>query len=222
MAVISLASSKGGCGKSTTVVVLAGAFAEQGYTVRIVDADPARRIIKWAEQGLTGPNITVASADSQSIHDAIQKGQNDAEIVLVDVEGSANMVVLLAIGQSDYVIIPSQPSAADVEEAVATVSVLQSAEKMAKRTIPFGILWTRVPIMMSRETGALFSQIVDAGLPVIGQLYERTAYKSLFSYCTTLDQLSSADVPGLDKARPEGAALAEAVTASILNHQKAA
>lgn len=222
MAVISLASSKGGCGKSTTVVVLAGAFAQQDYTVRIIDADPARRIVKWAEGGLAGPNITVAHADSQTIHEAIQTGQNEAEIVLVDVEGSANMVVLLAIGQSDYVIIPSQPSAADVEEAVATVSVLQSAEKMAKRSIPFGILWTRVPIIMSRETGALFDQIREAGLPVIGQLYERTAYKSLFSYGTTLDQLSRDDVPGLDKARPEGDALAQAVTASILQHQKAA
>jgi chromosome partitioning protein len=223
MAVISLASSKGGSGKSTTVVVLAGAFAQQGYSVRIIDADPARRVVKWAEAGLTGPNITVVAADSKIISDTIQRAQNEAEIVLVDVEGSANMIVLLAIGQSDFVVIPTQPSAADVEEAVLTVGVVQSAEKIAKRVIPFGILWTRVPTqILSRETSSLFAQINEAGFPVVGQLFERTAYKSLFSYCTTLDQLSRSDVPALDKARAEGAALAEAVTASILDHQKAA
>ena len=40
MPVIAMASSKGGCGKSTTALILAGAYAADGYTVHIIDADP--------------------------------------------------------------------------------------------------------------------------------------------------------------------------------------
>lgn len=57
MAVIALASPKGGCGKSTTAIALSGAYAEQGYTVRIIDADPLQRVMRWGKAGRTGPQI---------------------------------------------------------------------------------------------------------------------------------------------------------------------
>ena len=42
-AVIAAANSKGGCGKSTTILILAGEYAAQGYRVHIIDADPRKR-----------------------------------------------------------------------------------------------------------------------------------------------------------------------------------
>lgn len=223
MAVIALASSKGGCGKSTTTIVLAGSFAEQGYTVRIIDADPAQRIVRWAEAGLTGPNITVSGADARTVVQAIRDAEAEAEIVLIDVEGSMNMVVPLAIGQSNFVIIPAQPSAADVEEALATVQVVNDTPTKTGRTVPYGLLWTRVPTQIpSREFVALADQVRLAEVPVIGSIPERTIYKSLISYSTTLDQLPRSAAGGIDKARAEGATLAEAVSASIISAQEAA
>ena len=48
-AVIAAANSKGGCGKSTTILILAGEYAAQGYRVHIIDADPKKRLIRWAQ-----------------------------------------------------------------------------------------------------------------------------------------------------------------------------
>lgn len=43
MAVISFVSSKGGVGKTTSAVVLAGEFAVAGRKVALIDADPIGR-----------------------------------------------------------------------------------------------------------------------------------------------------------------------------------
>lgn len=223
MAVIALASPKGGCGKSTTAITLAGAYAEQGYSVRIIDADPRQRVARWAESGLTGPKIGVVSAKADTIVTTIRAAEKEAQIVIVDVEGSANMVVPLAIAHANFVIIPANPSAADVEDAIATVQIVHDTPSRNGKSVPHGLLWTRVSTgFQSREFVALASQLAEAGVPVIGQLVERTAYKSLFSYCTTLDQLPRDEVPGTDKARAEGAALANAVAEAILNNQEKA
>lgn len=223
MAVIALASPKGGCGKSTTAIVLAGAYAEQGYTVRIIDADPRQRVIRWADAGATGPKITVATARADNVVSSIREAEQAAQIVIVDVEGSANMVVPLAIAHANFVIIPANPSAADVEDAIATVRIVHDTPSRGGRLVPHGLLWTRVSTgFQSREFVALAGQLADAGVPIIGQLVERTAYKSIFSFCTTLDQLPRDEVPGIDKARGEGEALANAITDAIMTDQEKA
>ena len=40
MAILSIASAKGGCGKSTTAILLGAELALDGYTVSVLDCDP--------------------------------------------------------------------------------------------------------------------------------------------------------------------------------------
>jgi chromosome partitioning protein len=218
MPVVALASSKGGCGKSTTALILASAILAAGYKVRIIDADRSERLAKWASHGTKPDDVTVVTANEKTLRAEIEKGKEEAEIVIIDVEGSANMSVALAIGHADAVIVPANPSAPDVEDAISTVALIRDTEKMIGRPKPHGLLWSRVPAAIrSREFAALEEQVEEGGIPVLGRIVERTAYKSLFSYATLLDQLPAKDVPGLDKAREEAARLAEAVVRLIRN-----
>ena len=212
MPVISLASSKGGCGKSTTVLILGGAYAADGYTVRIIDADRSGRLYKWASFDTKPVAITATCADEKNLRQTVDEARRTNDVVLIDVEGSANATVAFAVGYSDAVVIPANPSAPDVEDAINTVKLVRDMASVAQREIPHALLWSRVPTAIrSREMDALEVQIGKGGIPVLGRIHERTAYKSLFSYATTLDHLPPAEVPGIEKAKAEAAALAKAV-----------
>ena len=97
-AVIATANSKGGCGKSTTILILAGEYAAQGLRVHIIDADPKRRLVKWAQAGAKPDAISVSDAGAAKIRDEIEKASSVADVVLIDVEGTANAALTLADG----------------------------------------------------------------------------------------------------------------------------
>lgn len=220
MPVIALASSKGGCGKSTTALILAGAYAADGYGVHIIDADRSGRLFRWAEFGTKPAAITASRADEKNLRQEVESARKGSDVVLIDVEGSANASVAFAIGFADAVIVPANPSSPDVEDAISTVKLVRDMGGVARREIPHALLWSRVPTAIrSREMDALEQQVRAGGFPVIGRIHERTAYKSLFSFATTLDQLPSKDVPGVDKAKVEASHLAQAVGALIRNAQ---
>jgi chromosome partitioning protein len=224
MAVITLASPKGGCGKSTAAIVLAGQFAEQGYRVRIIDADPKQRVARWAAAGTIPESISVITADAKTLVGIIRAAELENDVVLIDVEGSANMTVPLAIAHAHYVAIPANPSAADVEDAIETVALVNDIPNTSGRPPVHAVLWTRVPTgFRTREFTALAKQLDEAGIPVCPVvLSERSAYKSLISYGTTLDRLPKDEVPSLDKARDEGRALADVISAAIVSAQEKA
>ena len=207
---IALASSKGGSGKSTTALALASAFCADGARVGIVDADRSGRLLRWSEHGGKA-SADVRSATEKTIRVTVEQLQATCDVVLVDVEGTANVGLALAVGLADIVLVPANPSAPDVEDGLATINLIKDIEATSRRAIPHGFVWTRVPNIKSREILALHAEVHKAQVEVIGFLSERTAYKSLFSYSTDLNRLPEADVPGVGKAKTEAQQLATLV-----------
>jgi chromosome partitioning protein len=228
--VIAAASTKGGCGKSTTILILAGEYAAQGYRVHIIDADPRKRLLKWAgleplpEKPTTRPDgylspassipqaITVTEANAANMRVEIEKARGLADVVLIDVEGSANAALTLAVAYANLVIVPATISPPDVEDGLATVKLVQDMAHASRRHIPHGFLWSSVPpAIRSREMVNLESQVEQARIPVIGRIIQRTAFSSMFSFQTTLDELPPSEVSGLDKAKADAIRLTDAI-----------
>jgi chromosome partitioning protein len=211
-AVIAAANSKGGCGKSTTILILAGEYASQGYRVHIIDADPKKRLLRWGQAGVKPEAITVSEANSATMRDEIEKARTLADVVLIDVEGSANAALTLAVAYANLVIIPAKMSPPDVEDGLATIKLVQDMAHAARRPIPHGLLWCDVPAAIrSREMLNLESQVAEAGIPIIGRTFQRTAFSSMFSFQTTLDELPPSEVSGLDKAKADAIRLTDAI-----------
>jgi chromosome partitioning protein len=215
-AVIAAANAKGGCGKTTTILILAGEYAAQGYRVHIIDADPRRRAMKWAEAGTKPASITVSEATAANMRAAIESASKGADVVLIDVEGTANAALTLAVAYANAVIIPAQMSPPDVEDGLTTIRLVQDMGHAARRVIPYGLLWSNVPpAIRSREMTNLENQISEAGVFVIGRVFQRSAFAAIYSFATTLDELPTSEVPGIDKAKADVIRLTDALDSLI-------
>ena len=143
--VLTVASTKGGAGKTTIVMALAGTLAAEGLRVAVVDADPNRAYASWAEGVYEGPPVAIrAEADEARLADAIDEVAPEADLVLVDTAGFGNRAALLAMAAADAVLVPCTPSRADVEQAAKTLQLVDSAARAARRAIPARVIPSRL------------------------------------------------------------------------------
>lgn len=203
MPTIVFASPKGGAGKTTSSLLL-GLQLSKLYGVTMIDADPNHPITRWATGGNKPSNMEIVSdADEENIIERIEDAAAAAPFVVVDLEGTASKIVLLAVSQADFVVIPTQGSELDASEASRAIRVVKQHEKMAKTTLPYAVLLTRTNAQIrTRNLSHIQKGLIDAGIPVLdSELNEREAFKSVFAFRDTLDGLNPKDVANLDKAR---------------------
>jgi len=190
--VISFASTKGGVGKTTLALVLATEFARRisdapdnrnsdlpQYRVSCIDADP-NRVLDSALRKARLPDITSLPSDGETLLSTLRDAKAAAPIVLIDLEGSANQAMLYAAGKSDLVLIPAQPSAFDVREAIKTAEVVKQAADLVERQIDCRVVLTRTPVLRQRVAEHSRAQFVKAGLPLLSvELVHRTAFQTM-------------------------------------------
>jgi chromosome partitioning protein len=210
MPTIVFVSPKGGVGKTTSALLLATQLANL-YDVTVIDADPNRPIKAWATGGNTPTRMSIVSdADEDNILERIEEAAAKTPLVVVDLEGSAAKIVVLAVSQADFVVIPTQGSQLDAEQASRAIKVVKQHEKMTGRVMPYAVLLTRTnPTIRTRNTTHIQNGLIGAGIPVLEtELNEREAFRSVFSFRQTLTGLDPKNVANLDKARHNVEALA--------------
>ena len=57
----------------------------------------------------------------------------------------------------------------------------------------------------------LENQISEAEVPVIGRVFQRSAFAAIYSFATTLDELPTSEVPGIEKAKADVIRLTDAL-----------
>ena len=203
MPTISFIQPKGGAGKSTSALILAAELAK-GAKVIVIDADPNAPIAKWSRRGGGTTNLEIVQADKEdSIFDLVDEAQKKAAFVIVDTEGVADLQAAYTISVSDFVIIPSQGSALDQDNAARAIKLIKDQERQTRRRIPHAVLFTRVnAAIRSRGMAAAESQLVEHAIDVFEtRIIEREAFKAIFSFNTTIDNLNPEQVSGMDKAK---------------------
>jgi chromosome partitioning protein len=218
MPTIVFASPKGGAGKSTSAVVLATELAGQGASVTIIDADPNRPVSRWGNRPGKPSTLTViADVTEDAILDRIDQASRQAAFVIVDLEGTASLMVGYAISRADLVVIPTQGSLLDAAEAVKAIRLVRNMEKTASKTIPTAILFTRTSAAIRpRSLQAIEVELAQSGVRVLEtQMHERDAFRAIFSFGGSLADLDRAQVGNVAAAITNARAFAAEILAIL-------
>jgi chromosome partitioning protein len=174
--VLTIASSKGGPGKTTVVMLLAGRLAAEGLRVAALDADPTQALSRWAQAAYEGPAFSVhAEGDETRLAHLIDAQARVADVVLVDTAGFGNRAAAVAMTSADSVLIPTLSGEADITEAEKTVRLVEGLARAARRDIPARVLLNRTKrTQLARHATR---EIEAAGLPML-----TTALSDLVAY----------------------------------------
>lgn len=221
MPAISVANPKGGAGKTTLTFVLASELARSGASVAVIDADPNAIIAGWGrkrtEQGRDLPFEIVASPKESELVKVIDRYTASHDFVLIDLEGTASRMTSRALARSHLVLIPFNLSPIDAELAANAVALIQEEAEALGRAIPFRLVRSRDNAAIETKTAKrIIAAIAEAELPLLpAGLVERAAYRDIFDFSSTLEELKEGETSGLAGARRNALEVARAVVEAV-------
>jgi chromosome partitioning protein len=211
MPVIAFAIGKGGAGKTTTSLIVAGELANLGATVTVIDADPNKALVEWSRKPGVPENLdVVGDVTEETIIDVIEEASSRSSFVIVDLEGIQSTAVSYAVSMANLVIIPMQGSQLDAPKAASMIRLIKQQERVARRAIPYAIVLTRTsPAIVPGTLRHIQQSLAERDVPVLRtQVFEREAYKAMFSFGGTLSSLKDKRVSNVDTAQRNAHALA--------------
>lgn len=177
--IITFASKKGGTGKSTAAMALAGTLALRGKRVLVVDTDEQGSCLMYAraaDDARPFPATVISLAGSgPKLHRELKQHLEHYDFIVVDTPaGTAFEATQAALLVSDLCVVPCQPSPADLW-AVAGVRQLVEQAQIINESLKAVVLPTRVP--RTGLAGDVLRALSEIGLPLLPvQLGNRTAY----------------------------------------------
>jgi chromosome partitioning protein len=166
MSIITIATSKGGAGKTTIARLILGRLALDGMPVAAVDADFNHTLTDWVRTASKHPIAVEHELDETRIVPLVESLHESNDVVVIDTAGAATQATIFAIGCADLVLVPCQTSSADIVEAIKTMNLIKSASLMMKRTIAARVVLTGYQPNTNISTH-VETEIAKANLPLM-------------------------------------------------------
>jgi chromosome partitioning protein len=200
MNVITLASRKGGAGKSTLTAHLSACAWSNGYQCLLIDADPQGSLSLW--HSLRAERGPALQSGARGIDRAIAFAAIEGfEWVFIDTAPTMWVVVQEAIRAATLVIIPARPGFFDLDSVRETVAAARQREK------PFAVVLNAAAAKREDKERPVLMQsraVLDAQrIPVwSGQISQRAAFSLTLaageSVCEAVpDSTAAAEVSAL-------------------------
>lgn len=181
--VVSVVNSKGGSGKTTLTINLARAIQLDGNSVVVLDTDPQGTASDWSKNQPDGYDLPVLHvSNARLLETDLQRLTKAYDVCVIDGSAKLESGTGTCVRVADAVLIPVQPTPADVWGVADVASVIKRTQ-------------TKAGVVISRAiTGTNLASEVSDGLsgydlPVFqSRTHQRVAYaETMFDGKTVLD-----------------------------------
>lgn len=181
MATLSIASAKGGCGKTTVAILLGAELALDGYKVALLDCDLNQHATAFGAKAKVPGLTVVTNVTEGNILAELKKAEVSQDIALIDLPGGSSTLALKALQRSHFVLVPTQASLMDVRDAMKTIAQIDDAQELARSPIGRAMMWTRFsPGFESRSARHVRESLEGQGATILkAALMERAAFKEI-------------------------------------------
>jgi len=199
MDVITLASRKGGAGKSTLTAQLAAQCRAAGKRTLVIDADPQGSLTLWHSLRRDGALklVTPERGFDRALAFAMIEG---TDYVFIDTAPTMWVVVQEAIRVATLVLIPARPGFFDLAAVRETVKTARERNK------PYAVVINAAPVKRDGHESGLVAQsrayFEGLQIPVwSGQISQRAGFQSTLAAGASAAEIGPATAAGVEIAK---------------------
>jgi chromosome partitioning protein len=182
-----VASSKGGCGKSTVITQLASYWAQKGQRTAIIDADRQGSSFRWA--ALRPENVPGVLAFGGG-RKSLQKLPQDTQQLLIDTPAGVRERDLEPyLELANAVVVPVLPSSFDLHATLDFLEELRAIKRIQRGKLPVALVANRLKPWTHASQDAVAQLVEQSPFPVVAQLRDSQGYvllsalgKGIFDY----------------------------------------
>src|SRR5688572_23685429 len=202
--IITVATMKGGSGKSTVASCLAAHWHLEGRRPTIIDADPQRSIARLAARQRALGGVPVVEDATENVWKTARRIAAGSSPVIIDTPGFRSEATLACIAATDFLLVPVKPSPFDVDRMLDTLNVLINGVGSWRPIFRCLLTQTTRDSVIAKH---IRSELAEAGFPLLeSEMTNRVAYAEAALWGATPNLIDNAG-----PAAREIAAIAEEV-----------
>jgi chromosome partitioning protein len=172
--IITVATMKGGSGKSTVASCLAVYWHLRGRRPTLIDADPQRSIMRLAARERALGGVSVVEDASEDASKTARRLASGGAPVIIDTPGFRSKTTLDCLAAADFLLVPVKPSPFDVDRMLDTLNILTDRGDGPQPLFRCLLTQTTRDSVIARHIRA---ELAEAGLPVLqNEMTNRVAY----------------------------------------------
>lgn len=199
--IIAVVNQKGGAGKTTVSMQLAGTLGRRGYKTLMVDADPQGTSSRWAasaDDNKPFPATVIGlSAAQGKLHREVKKLIADYDYIVIDGSPAADSpIAQSALMIANLALVPVIPSPLNIWASVGIRKAIEDAADLNED------LMSRLVVNQCQPNTSLTKDILDLlpefGIAVAGsQLHQRTVYRQSAVFGQTVQDFGAKALPAI-------------------------
>jgi chromosome partitioning protein len=172
--IITVATMKGGSGKSTVASCLAVHWQLKGRRPTIIDADPQCSIARLAKRERVLGGVPVVEDATEQAGKTARHLAAGSGPVIIDTPGFRSETTLACLAASDFVLVPVKPSPFDVDRMLDTLNILINGVSGWRPVFRCLLTQTTRDSVIAKHIRA---ELAEAGLPLLAnEMTNRVVY----------------------------------------------